>query len=244
MGYKKPTPTEHPLITNGSLSKLYKNLIQCNKCPRIVDFRTKIAKEKRKQFLDWTYWGKPIPGFGDLDGKLLILGLAPAAHGGNRTGRVFTGDKSADFLVKCLYQAGITNQPTSEALTDGLEMKDAFMTPILKCVPPFDKPTANELKQCSVFFEEEMSVLKNLKIILALGKIGFDGYLKYIRMSYNIKMKDYAFGHNKNYALPNGKTLWASYHPSPRNVNTGRINEAMMVELLNNVNKKLRDEKN
>ena len=242
MTYKKPKPSHHPLIDSGPLSSLYKNLIKCNECSRIVDFRTKVAKNKRKQFLDWKYWGKPIPGFGDLNAELLILGLAPAAHGGNRTGRVFTGDKSADFLVKCLYDVGITNQPNSDHLLDGLVMNNAFMTPVLKCVPPYDKPTADELKQCSSYFSNEMEILENIKIILALGKIGFDGYLKYIRASYSIKMKDYPFGHNKRYNLPNGKILWASYHPSPRNVNTGRINKEMMVKLMKNIKRELNDE--
>ena len=230
-----PKVSDHPLISSGPLSRLYKNLVKCNACPRIVDFRTRVAKEKRKQYQDWTYWGEPIPGYGDVSAKLLILGLAPAAHGGNRTGRVFTGDKSADFLIKCLYQLRITNQPYSDSLADGLIMHNAFMTPVLKCVPPFDKPTAAELKQCSDYFVDEMHILSNVKVVLALGKIGFDGYLRYIKQNFNIILKDYPFGHDEKYNLPNGKILWGCYHPSPRNVNTGRLNEIMMIDLLKKV---------
>ena len=230
---------DHPLLKDGKLSSFYNELIKCTKCPRIVEFREKVAIEKRKQYRDWTYWGKPIPGFGNVEANLLILGLAPAAHGGNRTGRVFTGDKSADFLVSCLHKVGITNQPNSDYLTDGLQMNNAFMTPVLKCVPPFDKPTAEELKNCSHFFEEEISVLSKIKIILGLGKIGFEAYLRHVRQDFSLKLKDYPFGHDKKYLLPNGKLLWGCYHPSPRNVNTGRVNSSMMIKLLNKVKEEL-----
>lgn len=234
-----PKPADHQLLLNSKLSPLYKELINCTKCPRIVEFRQKVAKEKRKQYREWVYWGKPIPGFGDVDASLLILGLAPAAHGGNRTGRVFTGDKSAEFLMKCLYETGMTNQPNSDYLTDGLNMNNAFMTPVLKCVPPYDKPTAEELKNCSHFFEQELSTLSNVKIILGLGKIGFEAYLKFVRQNFPLKLKDYPFGHDKKYELPNGKTLWGCYHPSPRNVNTGRVNSSMMIKLFNKVKEEL-----
>ena len=237
-----PKISDHPLINTGPLAKLYKQLVQCDYCPRIVEFRTKVALEKRKQYQEWTYWGKPIPGFGDVNASLLILGLAPAAHGGNRTGRVFTGDKSADFLIRCLHEVDITNQPNSDSLTDGLIMNDAFMTPVLKCVPPYDKPTAEELRLCSPYFSDEMRILSKIKVVLALGKIGFDGYLRYIKQNFDIILKDYPFGHDKNYTLPNGKILWGCYHPSPRNVNTGRLNQKMMIDLLRKVKRSLRDD--
>jgi uracil-DNA glycosylase family 4 len=204
-----------------------------------VDFRTKVAREKRKQFRDWTYWGKPIPGYGDPKGELLLVGLAPAAHGGNRTARVFTGDKSADFLVNCLHSEGLSNQPNSDALDDGLELKNTFMTPVLKCVPPQDKPTAAELQNCAPFFRKEMELLTQVKVILALGEIGFDGCLKYFRHDFDLKMKDYPFGHDKQYVLPNGMILWGCYHPSPRNVNTGRMNFKMMTQLLRKIKRTL-----
>ena len=237
-----PKISDHPLINTGPLAKLYKQLVQCDYCPRIVEFRTKVALEKRKQYQEWTYWGKPIPGFGDVNASLLILGLAPAAHGGNRTGRVFTGDKSADFLIRCLHEVDIANQPNSDSLTDGLIMNDAFVTPVLKCVPPYDKPTAEELRLCSPYFSDEMRILSKIKVVLALGKIGFDGYLRYIKQNFDIILKDYPFGHDKNYTLPNGKILWGCYHPSPRNVNTGRLNQKMMIDLLRKVKRSLRDD--
>jgi uracil-DNA glycosylase family 4 len=233
MNSKHPTSEIHPLLQgNSKFTALYREVVSCNLCQRIVDFRTRIANEKRKQFIDWTYWGKGVPGYGDINGELLLVGLAPAAHGGNRTARVFTGDKSADFLIMCLYEAGLANQPNSDSLDDGLELFNTFMTPVLKCVPPQDKPTAEELKNCSSFFNREIELLKNVKVILALGKIGFDGCLKYYRQFYDFKMKDYPFGHDVSYILPNGIILKGSYHPSPRNVNTGRLNKEMMLKLL------------
>ena len=189
--------------------------------------------------MDWTYWGKPIPGYGDPQGEILLVGLAPAAHGGNRTARVFTGDKSADFLVNCLYAEGLANQPNSDSLDDGLELKNTFMTPVLKCVPPKDKPTSGELRNCANFFSAEMKLLKNIRIILALGKIGFDGCLKYFRQDYNLKMKNFPFGHDRKFVMPNGMILWGCYHPSPRNVNTGRLNFEMMGKLLRKIKRTL-----
>ncbi len=190
--------------------------------------------------MDWTYWGKPIPGYGDPNGELLLVGLAPAAHGGNRTARVFTGDKSADFLVNCLHAEGLSNQPNSDSLDDGLELINTFMTPVLKCVPPQDKPTAEELRNCAPFFSKEMDLLKNVKVILALGKIGFDGCIKHFRQEFDLKMKDYPFGHDKHYLLPNGIILWGCYHPSPRNVNTGRMNFEMMIKLIRKIKRTLK----
>ncbi len=234
-----PRSKDHPLIKSGSMSSLYKEVVKCESCPRIVDFRKKVALEKRKQFMDWTYWGRPIPGYGDPKASLLLVGLAPAAHGGNRTARVFTGDKSADFLIKCLFKEGLANQPNSDSLNDGLKFNTIFMTTVLKCVPPKDKPTAEELSNCSHYFSREMEMLKNVKVILALGKIGFDGCLRYFKKDFDFKMKDFLFGHDKHYVLPNGKTLWGSYHPSPRNVNTGRMNEDMMRSLLKKIKRNI-----
>jgi len=205
-----------------------------------VDFRTAVAQTKRKQFNRWTYWGRPVPGYGDWNGRLLLVGLAPAAHGGNRTGRVFTGDKSADFLIRCLFDVGLANQPDSLHLTDGLILHHTFMTPVLKCVPPQDKPTGEELRNCFDYFNRELELLNQVEIILALGKIAFDGCLKFWRQEFNLKVKEHPFGHNRKYTLPNGKILWGCFHPSPRNVNTGRLTYSMMIELLENVKLTLR----
>jgi len=212
-----------------------KQLLHCTACPRLVEFREQVAREKTRRFQDWTYWGKPVPGYGDPLGQLLIVGLAPARHGGNRTGRVFTGDKSADFLMKCLHKTGIANQSNSDHRNDGLILNNAYMTPVLKCVPPQDKPTALELKECFKWFRWEFTSLHNIECILALGKIAFDTCVKIWMEEYDLKRKDYRFGHNLVYRLPKKVYLVGAYHPSPRNVNTGRLNEDMMKELLNNV---------
>ena len=217
-----------------NIKKIRNEIISCTRCTRLVEFRTKIAKEKRKSYMDWDYWGKPVPGYGDDNSKLLILGLAPAAHGGNRTGRVFTGDKSADFLFKCMHAAGLSNQAESIAFDDGLKL-NGFMSVAVKCVPPGDKPTAQERNNCASHLANEIECLSNMKIVIGLGKIGFESFLHYTRKSHDIKMKDFPFKHGVGYELPSGVTLYGAYHPSPRNVNTKRITFDMMVKFLKNL---------
>ncbi len=219
---------------NLNFEKLCSKIIKCNKCSRLVKFRKKIAIEKRKQFINQTYWGKPITGFGDINGKILFVGLAPAAHGGTRTGRVFTGDKSSDFLYKCMYKAKISNQSNSDHINDGLKLKNAFITAALKCVPPGDKPNKNELENCFPYFKNEIHLLKNIKVIVALGKVAFDVCVNFYKKEYNLPKK-IKFGHNNIYNLPNNILLVGCYHPSPRNVNTGRINEKKMTLLFKKV---------
>jgi len=220
-----------------SLSKLNKKIISCTRCARLVEFRGKIAVEKRKQYINEEYWGKPITGYGDPDAQLLMVGLAPAAHGGNRTGRVFTGDQSSDFLFKCLFAAGLSNQPSSVHRDDGLILHNTYLTAALKCVPPGDKPTPMELRTCFSFFEKEIHHLCQVNTIVALGKIAFDACLNFYKENYPIKNKDYVFSHGGKFRLPDNKVLVGSYHPSPRNVNTGRISVDKMVSLLNEVKK-------
>ncbi len=215
---------------NDDFLNLNKKITNCNKCPRLVKFRNEISLKKRKQNLDEVYWGKPVTGFGDNQGKMLILGLAPAAHGGTRTGRAFTGDKSGDFLFKCLFSAKISNQPISRHIDDGLKLNSTYITNILKCVPPGDKPYLNELNNCSVFFDNEISKLKNLRVIITLGKVAFDNFIKLYKKIYQID-KRIIFKHDKKYTLPDGKILIPCYHPSPRNVNTKIINLKMMKNL-------------
>ena len=210
------------------------SITKCTKCPRLVKFRKKISTEKRKQYINETYWGKPITGFGDLKGKILFVGLAPAAHGGTRTGRVFTGDKSSDFLYKCLYKAKISNQPTSKHINDGLRLSKAYITTALKCVPPGDKPLKKELDNCFNFFNKEIGNLKNLKAVIALGKIAFDACVYYYKSNYAFYEK-IKFGHGKIFKVPGNVSLIGCYHPSPRNVNTGRINEKKMTNLFKKV---------
>ena len=214
-----------------NLETLNKKIIACKKCPRLVAFKKKISTEKRRQYINETYWGKPITGHGDVNAKILIVGLAPAAHGGTRTGRVFTGDASSTFLFQCLYKAKLCNQPTSVNKQDGLQLYHSYITTVLKCVPPLDKPLPEELKNCSSFFKNEIILLKQLTMIVALGKIAFDACIKFYKQNYKLNNKDFIFSHGKHYALPDGKTLVGCYHPSPRNVNTGRININKMTNI-------------
>ena len=220
---------------NNNFKELNKKIIKCNKCLRLVNFRNEISKKKRKQYINEKYWGKPITGFGDISGKILLVGLAPAAHGGNRTGRVFTGDKSAEFLYKCLHKAKLSNKSTSKNINDGLKLYNSYITTALKCVPPKDKPTFLELRTCFKYFKEEIDLLKNIKIIIALGKIAFDACIQFYKETYFLKNKDYIFAHGTKYQLPDKKILIGCYHPSPRNVNTGRIDEKKMTSLFKKV---------
>ena len=212
-------------------SKILKDkIIKCKKCPRLIKFSKKITFIKRKKNINENYWGKPVPGFGDLNAKLMIIGLAPAAHGGTRTGRAFTGDKSGDFLFKCLHSAKISNQSFSNNINDDLKLNSAYLTNILKCAPPGDKPHNEELINCSNYFNNEIANLKNLKTIVTLGKVAFDNCIKFYKKNFQINKK-FVFKHGKKYKLPGGKTLIACYHPSPRNVNTKVINLKMMKNL-------------
>ena len=219
---------------SNNISQLNNKIIKCRSCTRLIKFRKKILKKKRKQYINEQYWGKPITGFGDINGEMLFVGLAPAAHGGTRTGRVFTGDKSSDFLYKCLFKANISNQINSDHINDGLKLKNAYITAALKCVPPEDKPLKKELDNCSNFFNNEIELLKNLKVIVCLGKIAFDACKYFYKKKINLDQK-IKFGHGKIYSLKNGIKLVGCYHPSPRNVNTGRINEKKMVRLFQKI---------
>ena len=218
------------------LNNLNKTIINCKKCPRLVKFINKVSTNKRKQNLDEIYWGKPVPGFGNLNSKLAIIGLAPAAHGGNRTGRAFTGDKSGDFLFKCLHKVGISNNPYSRSLNDNLKLKSIYITNILKCVPPEDKPRLKELSNCSKFFSEEILYLTKLKVIVPLGKLAFDNCINFYKNKFQIK-KNLFFKHGKIQYLPNGLIIIPSYHPSPRNVNTKLISSRMMIDLFKKAKK-------
>ena len=216
--------------------KLNKTIIKCKKCPRLTNFIKKVSTEKRKQNLNEKYWGKPVVGFGDTKAKLMIIGLAPAAHGGTRTGRAFTGDKSGDFLFKSLHSVKISNQNFSINIRDGLKLKSTYITNILKCVPPGDKPMNNELTSCSNYFVKELDYLKELKVIVALGKIAFDNCLKIYKKRFAINKK-IIFKHNKRYLLPDGRILIACYHPSPRNVNTKVVTASMINQLFRKAKK-------
>ena len=212
------------------LNNLNKTIINCKKCPRLVKFVKKVSTVKRKQNINEKYWGKPVPGFGNLNSKLAIIGLAPAAHGGTRTGRAFTGDKSGDFLFKCLYEAGISNHTFSRSLNDNLKLKSTYITNFLKCVPPKDKPLSNELANCSKYFDQEILFLDKLKVIVTLGKVAFDNCVKIFKNKFKNDKKFY-FKHGSIQYLSENIIIVPSYHPSPRNVNTKLLSEKMMIKL-------------
>ncbi len=213
--------------TFDNLNAVNEQVIACRKCPRLVAWREEVARTKRRAFMDWEYWGKPVPAFGDPDARLLIVGLAPAAHGANRTGRVFTGDGSGDFLFPSLYRAGFANQPSATRRDDGLRLRDAFISATCRCAPPANKPTKEEEENCRPYLAAEMSLLPNMQGIVALGKIAFDNVLTTYRMM-GREMPRLKFGHGAFYELGEGLPwLLATYHPSRQNTQTGRLTEAM-----------------
>jgi uracil-DNA glycosylase family 4 len=223
------------------LEILNREIIQCRKCPRLVRYREKIAREKRRAFRDCEYWGKPIPGFGDAHARLLILGLAPAAHGGNRTGRVFTGDRSGDFLYKALHEAGFANQAEATRRDDGLRLKDAYIAATVRCAPPANKPLPSELANCRPYFERELEVLRP-RAILVLGGIAMRAYLGLLKERGEIgSLAEFPFRHGASYRLPGElPRLFASYHPSQQNTFTGKLTEAMMVRVMRDIRRFLR----
>ena len=208
------------------LEKLNKEIISCRKCPRLVEWREEVAVVKRKAYKDYEYWGKPVPGFGDPRARVLVVGLAPGAHGSNRTGRQFTGDASGNFLFAALYRAGFANQAEAESRSDGLILKDMYITASGRCAPPKNKPTTDELNKCQPFLVRELEIL-NPKVIVCLGKIGFDR----IRRVLSVKDASVKFGHGALYRLDNGVWLLGSYHPSQQNTLTGKLTEKMFDDI-------------
>jgi uracil-DNA glycosylase len=206
----------------------------CTRCPRLVKFRENVPE--KKQFEGRTYWKKPVPGFGDPNAYLLILGLAPSAQGGNRTGRIFTGDESARFLFKALHQEGFASQPNSESLDDGLELKGCYLTAAVKCVPPDNKPTALEQKYCFPFLLNEFYLLKKITKVLVLGGFAFDAYLHYIKSQGGPKIS-HRFRHGEKHSIEGFPELFTCYHPSPQNTNTGKLNQAMLCSVLGLIKK-------
>jgi uracil-DNA glycosylase family 4 len=197
-----------------------------------VAYREQVAREKRRAYRDCEYWGKPVPGFGDPEARVLILGLAPGAHGSNRTGRPFTGDASGKFMYPVLYETGFANQPTATSRDDGLQLKDLYITASVRCVPPDNKPLPQELAECSQFLDREIAGLEKVKVVVALGKIGFDAYLNYLkRRKLLVNRGAYLFKHGASYRLPDGKVLLASYHPSNQNTQTGKLTREMFVAI-------------
>jgi uracil-DNA glycosylase family 4 len=204
-----------------------RQIVECQRCPRLIQYCREVAAVKRRAFLDWEYWGKPVPSFGDSSAHLLILGLAPGAHGANRTGRMFTGDRSGDFLYRSLYNAGFASQPESRSAGDGLELHDAWITAAGHCAPPGNKPLPEELRNCRPFLERELELLQSVKVVVVLGKIAFDTYLSVLKSRGAInRLADFRFGHDVLYGL--NPALLCSYHPSQQNTSTGKLTQAML----------------
>jgi uracil-DNA glycosylase family 4 len=217
------------------LAALQQKVIACKRCPRLVRYCRKVAKEKRRMYKDWEYWGKPVPSFGDAKAELLILGLAPAAHGGNRAGRMFTGDRSGDFLYRHLYQAGFASQPTSVSRDDGLKLRHCYITAVLRCAPPKNKPLPSEVRNCQPYLEGELHLLTRVRAVLVLGRIAFETYLRVMAS----KREDFPprasfqFAHGTSFPLPGGlPRLFCSYHPSQQNTQTGRLTPEMFQKVL------------
>jgi uracil-DNA glycosylase family 4 len=222
---------------NDSWPKLNDDVINCRTCPRLVDWREKVAREKRRAYLDWDYWGRPVPGFGDLQAQVWLVGLAPGAHGSNRTGRMFTGDSSGDTLFASLYRTGFASRPTGEHRDDGLTLLNAFITAVGRCAPPGNKPTRQELLNCRPFLEREWQLMPQVRVVVGLGQIGFNGSLSLLRDD-GFEVPRLKFGHGVHYQLlqqGTGRTvhMLASYHPSRQNTQTGRLTPQMMDDVFN-----------
>ncbi|HVZ23823.1 MAG TPA: uracil-DNA glycosylase [Vicinamibacterales bacterium] len=220
------------------LSTVHAAIVSCERCPRLRTYCQHIGREKRRAFRDDTYWAKPVPGFGDPDARVLLVGLAPAAHGANRTGRVFTGDGtggSGDFLMSALHRAGFSNLTTSDHPHDGLTLRDAFILSAVRCAPPDNTPTPEEIANCLPHFDAELNALSNVSVVVALGKIGFDAYLALLKRRGVVVRPKPAFGHGVAHLLPNGHTLIGCYHPSRQNTHTGKLTAKMMDDVFQKV---------
>lgn len=211
-----------------ALESLQKEVTACRRCPRLVRWREKVAREKTKRFEDWDYWGKPNPSFGDPIAALLLVGLAPAAHGGNRTGRMFTGDRSGDWLYRTLHKFGFANQPTSVSRDDDLRLKNCYITATCRCAPPQNKLLPSEIRNCRPFLLREMQILKNAVVVIGLGKVGFDSAVRcYVELGLSSFDRLPKFGHGAEYGLTERVTLLGSFHPSQQNTFTGRLTQPM-----------------
>jgi uracil-DNA glycosylase family 4 len=215
------------------LQVLQNEIIACTLCPRLREHCAQIARVKRRAYRDWDYWGKPVPGFGDPAARLFILGLAPGAHGSNRTGRMFTGDESGNWLYRALHTAGFASQPTAVSRADGLELRDAYITAAARCAPPGNKPAPAELRNCRPYLEREIALMPNIKVVVALGKIAFDTYLGILKSRGAISTRaGFEFGHDRLYRFAPGQpVLLASYHPSQQNTSTGKLTAKMLLDV-------------
>ena len=223
-----------------TLSDVQREVVACTRCPRLVEHRETVARAKRRMYADWDYWGRPLPSFGDPGARLLIVGLAPAAHGGNRTGRMFTGDRSGDFLFATLHGLGFASSPISRSRDDGMALSDAYVTAVARCAPPGNKPLRDELAACRPYLIAELSLLPRVQVVMALGKIAFDGVLSTYREAGAALPKPRPqFGHGVAYDI-GGVTLMASYHPSRQNTQTGRLTQEMLTDAFRSAKETLR----
>jgi len=212
-----------------ALRILNDEIVACRRCPRLVEYREEVGRVKRRAYRDQDYWAKPVPGFGDPRARMLLIGLAPAAHGGNRTGRTFTGDSSGNFLYRVLFETGFASQPTSVSRDDGLALNDAYICAAVRCAPPDNKPLPEEIRACRPYLEKELELLRDLKVVVALGRLAFDVYLTILRDQGKIvRRSDFVFGHNQEHRTgPGQPVLISSFHPSQQNTSTGKLTEAM-----------------
>lgn len=225
-----------PSVVADSLDLVRREVIACSRCPRLVRYRERVARQKKREFRHEAYWGRPVPGFGDPAARLVAVGLAPAAHGSNRTGRVFTGDRSAAFLVRAFHAAGFANQPTSLRRGDGLHYRDLYLTAALRCVPPDNRPTPEERAHCAPFLERELHLLTETRAILALGAVAWEAVRDVVPRVYGIERPTGTFAHGSCLPLGPGRPmLWGSFHPSPQNTNTGKLTFPMLVDLLTRI---------
>ncbi len=229
-----------PPSSRDSLARVSRDVVACERCPRLRAWCRLVAQVKVKRFRDQTYWGKPVPGFGDPRARLFVVGLAPAAHGGNRTGRVFTGDRSGDFLFAALFRAGFASQPTSVARGDGLEMRGAYVAALARCAPPANKPTPAEFASCREYLAREWKALRDVRAVLALGRLAMDGFLAMLRETgaYPSRGRP-AFGHGVSHDIGGGVRLFASYHPSQQNTFTGKLTPRKLDAVLASVTRYL-----
>ena len=213
-----------------TLHILNQRIIACSLCPRLRAHCAHIAQTRRRAYIDWEYWGRPVPSFGDPQAQVLALGLAPGAHGSNRTGRPFTGDGSGDFLYPVLHEAGFASQPTAISLHDGLKLTNLWITSVVRCAPPGNKPSTEELRNCAPWLDEELRLLRHLRVVVCLGRIAFDGLLAHAQRTGLLKSRSgFTFAHAAEYTLPNGLRVITSFHPSLQNTNTGRLTRAMFL---------------
>ncbi len=221
-----------------SLDALNARIIACERCPRLRDYCTEVARVRRRAYAEWEYWGHPVPSFGDPEARVLALGLAPGAHGSNRTGRPFTGDGSGDFLYPVLYEAGFASQPNATSRDDGMKLTGLQITSVARCAPPGNKPTPEELRNCAPWLDEELRLLRNLRVVVCLGRIAFDGLLAHLQRTGLVSSRSgYVFRHGAEYKLPNGWHVIASFHPSRQNTNTGKLTRPMFLKVFQRARK-------